>query len=140
MVLYKLIETYKETEDIIKPADLVIKLLDEIKLRNPAATVKGAIWQLIGLLHASYNKQVSIYIEESQDVQYEMLMDQVKAKQPEIKAIIGMLKGYVYSFQVECTLTEPQRSGLFLILKTLIAPIQDVQNKGVIKAAMKLLS
>lgn len=69
-----------------------------------------------------------------------MLMDQVKAKNPEIKAIIGMLKGYVHSFQVECTLTEAQRSGLFLILKTLIAPLQDVQNKGVIKAAMKLLS
>jgi len=44
LVLYKLIESYKETEVVIKPADLIIKLLDEIKLRNPAATVKGAIW------------------------------------------------------------------------------------------------
>jgi hypothetical protein len=56
LVLYKLIETYKETEVVIKPADLMLKLLDEIKLRNPAATVKGAIWQLVGLLHANYHK------------------------------------------------------------------------------------
>jgi len=43
-VLCKLIETYKETESIIKPKNLVEKLLDEIKLRNPASTVKGSIW------------------------------------------------------------------------------------------------
>jgi hypothetical protein len=81
-----------------------------------------------------------MHILESQDVQYQMLMEQVKTKKPEIKAIIGMLKGFVHSFQIECTLDPPQRNGLFLVLKTLMAPIQDVQNKGVIKAAMKLLS
>jgi len=43
-VLYKLIESYKEIDTIIKPSDLIITLLDEIKLRRPAATVKGAIW------------------------------------------------------------------------------------------------
>ena len=43
-VLCKLIESYKETESVIQPEKLVIKLLDEIKLRNPAATVKGGIW------------------------------------------------------------------------------------------------
>jgi hypothetical protein len=55
-----------------------------------------------------------------------MLMEQVKTNKPEIKAIIGMLKGFVHSFQIECTLDEQQRNGLFLILKTLMAPIQDV--------------
>lgn len=43
-MLFKLIETYKEIEPIIKPAELILTLLDEIKLRRPAATVKGAIW------------------------------------------------------------------------------------------------
>jgi hypothetical protein len=51
LVLIKMIETYKEIEHIIKPPELIIILLDEIKLRRPAATVKGAIWQLVGLLH-----------------------------------------------------------------------------------------
>jgi hypothetical protein len=44
LVLIKMIETYKEIEHIIKPPELIIILLDEIKLRRPAATVKGAIW------------------------------------------------------------------------------------------------
>lgn len=38
------------------PAKLIATLLDEIKLRRPAATVKGAIWTLIGLLHKEYEK------------------------------------------------------------------------------------
>lgn len=54
LVIFKIIETYKEIEDIIRPADLMTVLLDEIKLRRPAATVKGAIWQLVGLLHSQY--------------------------------------------------------------------------------------
>lgn len=68
LVLYKLIESYKEIDLIIKPTELIITLLDEIKLRRPAATVKGAIWQLVGLLHASYHKEVGAHIVESQDV------------------------------------------------------------------------
>jgi hypothetical protein len=44
LVLIKMIEAYKEIEHIIKPPELIIILLDEIKLRRPAATVKGAIW------------------------------------------------------------------------------------------------
>jgi len=64
-VLIKIIETYKEIEQIIKPAELILTLLDEIKLRRPAATVKGAIWQLIGLLHSQYPQQVNAHIEES---------------------------------------------------------------------------
>jgi hypothetical protein len=44
LVMIKIIETYKEIEPIIKPTDLILTLLDEIKLRRPAATVKGAIW------------------------------------------------------------------------------------------------
>jgi hypothetical protein len=39
-----------------------------------------------------------MHIVESQDVQFQMLMEQVKTNKPEIKAIIGMLKGFVHSF------------------------------------------
>lgn len=55
LVLFKLIETYKEISEIIKPEELIVTLLDEIKLRRPAATVKGAIWQLVGLMQARYS-------------------------------------------------------------------------------------
>lgn len=69
-----------------------------------------------------------------------MLDEQVRTDKPEIKAIIGILKGYAYSFEAECTLTNKQKDGLFLMIKTLIQPIPDVNNKGVMKMSMKLLA
>lgn len=57
-LLIKVIESYEHTskdiDNIIKPRDLMIMLLDEIKLRKPSASVKGAIWTLVGLLHEKY--------------------------------------------------------------------------------------
>jgi hypothetical protein len=69
-----------------------------------------------------------------------MLEEQVRTKKPEIKAIIGMLKGFQHSFEVECTLTQQQKQGLFLLLTTLSQPIEDVNNRGVMKSAMKLMA
>ena len=45
-VLIKIIETFnsKEIEEIIRPKKMMTDLLDEIKLRRPSASVKGAIW------------------------------------------------------------------------------------------------
>jgi hypothetical protein len=60
-------------------------LLDEIKLRKPSASVKGAIWNLVGLLHEKYG--LDNFRVESQDVMYIQLMEQMKAEKPEIKAI-----------------------------------------------------
>jgi hypothetical protein len=38
-----------------------------------------------------------------------------------------------------CTLDEDQINRLYILLKTAIQPIQDMQHKGIMKAAMKLL-
>lgn len=48
-----------------------------------------------------------------------MLQEQVRTKKPEIKAIMGMLKGFCHSFEIECTLNKTQKEGLFLVLTTL---------------------
>lgn len=69
-----------------------------------------------------------------------MLEEQVRTEKPEIKAIIGMLKGFSFSFEVECTLSLQQKNRLFLMLKSLSAPIVDVNNRSVMKSAMKLLA
>ena len=88
-LLIKLIETFEHSSEdiasIIKPKELLIMMLDEIKLRRPSASVKGAIWNLIGLLHEKYG--LNDYRIESQDVMFIQLMDQMKAEKPEIKAI-----------------------------------------------------
>lgn len=86
---------------------MIATLLDEIKLRRPSATVKGAIWILIGLLHKSYDGQsVQQTLQESQRVVTLMLREHVNQDRPEIKAIIGMLKGLQYSLEAGCTLNE----------------------------------
>ncbi len=96
-LLIKLIESFpaKEIETIVKPKDLLIILLDEIKLRRPSASVKGAIWNLVGLLHEKYG--LDEFRVESQDVQFISLIEQMKSDKPEIKAIQGIMKGFVHS-------------------------------------------
>ncbi|CDW71353.1 dna-dependent protein kinase catalytic subunit [Stylonychia lemnae] len=139
-LLIKIIETFnsKEIEEMIRPNDMMVMLLDEIKLRKPSATVKGTIWTLIGLLHEKY-EQLNDFKVESQDVGFQELVAQMKSEKPEIKAIIGMLKGFTHSLVGECTLDQDQLDALYVCLKTAIQPILDMQHKGVMKSAMKLL-
>jgi len=73
MVLIKIIETYKEIEAVIRPKDLMPILFDEIKLRRPSATLKGAIWQLIGLLLKTFPRQLTSFMESSQNILLIML-------------------------------------------------------------------
>lgn len=109
-LLIRLIETYpaREIEAVVKPKDLLALMLDEIKLRRPSASVKGAIWNLVGLLHEKYG--LDEYRVESQDVMFIQLMEQMKAEKPEIKAIQGIMKGFVHSLTGDsadaCTLDE----------------------------------
>lgn len=55
-MVIKIIDTFniKEIEGLVKPRDMIVMLLDEIKLRKPSASVKGTIWTLVGLLHDKY--------------------------------------------------------------------------------------
>lgn len=69
-----------------------------------------------------------------------MLQDHVKVDKPELKAIFGMLKGFGFSLEAGCTLDDAQLQSLFLILKTVIRPIDEVNNRGVMKGGMKLLA
>jgi hypothetical protein len=43
-------------------------MLDEIKHRRPSATVKGTIWNLVGVLHDKYG--LNEFLVESQDVSF----------------------------------------------------------------------
>ena len=94
--MIKIIESFnaEEIEPVIAPVRLIETLLDEIKLRRPSATVKGAIWTLIGLLHKEYERQTAHYMKESQRVLSMMLNEHVKQDKPELKAITGMLRGF----------------------------------------------
>jgi hypothetical protein len=74
LLLYIIEEfNHVEIEGIIKPRELMVMLLDEIKLRRPSASVKGTIWNMVGLLHEKYGLEE--FRVESQDVMYIQLMD-----------------------------------------------------------------
>ena len=79
-------------------------------------------------------------IIESQDVCLQSLQEQVRATKPEIKAIIGMIKGLSFMLCAGCTLDDRDLQGLYILIKTIITPIEDVNNRGVMKAGMKLFS
>ena len=68
------------------------------------------------------------------------LQEHVKMDKPELKAIVGILKGFQFSLEASCTLDDTQLQSLFLILKTVVRPIDEVNNRGVMKGGMKLLS
>ena len=80
----------------------MVMLLDEIKLRRPSASVKGTLWNLVGILHEKYG--LDDYRVESQDQMFIQLEDQMKSEKPEIKAISGLMKGFTYSLNGDCTL------------------------------------
>ena len=73
---------------------MITALLDEIKLRRPSASVKGAIWNLIGILHSKYDNVINEFLVESQDVMFINLDEQIRTVKPEIKAIVGLFKGF----------------------------------------------
>ena len=109
--MIKIVESFnaEEIEPIIAPAKLIETLLDEVKLRLPSASVKGAIWTLIGLLHKEYSLQsVQETVPTSQRVLFMMLQEHVQKDKPEMKAIIGMLKGLSFSLEADCTLQDGQ--------------------------------
>lgn len=146
-VLIKIIENFdnKELLPIIQPVKLLDKLLDEIKLRRPSASVKGAIWQLVGLLHQKYDELVNNRLVESQDVCLQSLQDQVRANKPEIKAIIGMVKGLTYMLSAGNTLNDRELQALYILIKTIIKSQRneedkEMNNRGIMKAGMKLLA
>lgn len=146
-VLIKIIENFdnKELLPIIQPVKLLDKLLDEIKLRRPSASVKGAIWQLVGLLHQKYDELVNNRLVESQDVCLQSLQDQVRANKPEMKAIIGMVKGLTYMLSAGNTLNDRELQALYILIKTIIKSQRneedkEMNNRGIMKAGMKLLA
>ena len=94
-LLHRIIDYYPldSVKKIVRPPELINRLLDEIKLRRPSASVKGTIWNLVGLLHKRFPKELKEYLVESQDQMYRELKDQMKSQKPEFRTIIGIIKG-----------------------------------------------
>jgi DNA-dependent protein kinase catalytic subunit len=125
---------------VFDPKEMLNRLLDEIKLRKPSASVRGAIWHLIGLCHKRFKVDIREFLVESQDQMYRELKSQLDRDRPEFRAIVGIIKGLSASLFDECTLEEDEVEGLFIRVKTGMQPMADVKHKGIQKQSMKLFS
>ena len=77
------------------------RLLNQIKFKKPTASVKGAIWSLVGLIHKKFEGQVRDFLVESQDQMLIELKQQFMktGQSPEFKTMIGILKGLTLSLE-----------------------------------------
>lgn len=141
-LVIKIIANYKreDAEDILKPSELIQRLLNEIRVRRPSPSVKGTIWAAVGHLHSKYSQQCKQWLVESQDQMYQELKSEFDSTDPKLRVIIGVMKGLNMSLEDDCTLDAEEVSGLFIRLKTAMQQIPDVRQKGVQKQAMKLFA
>lgn len=141
-MLLRIVDAYptQTVKKIVKPVELIKRLLDEIKLRRPSATVKGAIWHLVGLLHKQFGPELRDDLEESQDQMFIELKEQFVSQKPENKTIIGIITGLSLSLESGCTLTDDEIEGLFVRVKTGMQPIEEIKQRGIQKACMKLFT
>ena len=63
--------------------------MSDIKLKRYSASVKGTIWNLIGIFHKKFGAKLKEFLVESQ------------YKKPEFRTIIGMTIGLSYSLKDE---------------------------------------
>ena len=141
-LLLRIIDHYHSAAlmPIIQPKELVNRLLDEIKLRRPSASVKGTIWNLIGVCHKKFGAELQEFRIESQDQMYRELKDQLGSSKPEFRSIVGIIKGLSSPLEDGCTLAPEEIEGLFVRVKTAMQPIPDLRHKGVQKQSMKLFT
>jgi hypothetical protein len=66
----KIIETYNVTiiENIYKPKEFLDNLLNDIKLSNLKTTIKGCVWNIVGILIGKFSVLLNDYKIEVHDV------------------------------------------------------------------------
>lgn len=110
-------------EKIFKPLNFIEVLLDEIKLKKLAATVKGAIWYLIGILYSRFPIILSKYKKEINDVifyEFNLLLN--NSKKMEFKAVIGIMKSYMHLME-DNALNTDEIKIMYAFMKSLMIPL-----------------
>lgn len=124
---------------VVKPSKLTAALLDEMKVRSPSASVKGAMWLLACLLLKTYPAVLADFRFEIQDVMFNQLLEQIRSTKPELRTIIGILKGFSHALD-EVALSESQVERLYGAIKIAMMPVEERRSQSVLKAAAKLLA
>ena len=126
-------------ENIYKPKQYLENLLNEIRLSKLTSTIKGGIWSIIGILIGKFSILLNNYKIEVHDVIFADFKKIVAQKKPEIKALQGILKGYVYLLD-DPHLKANDIEELYHYIKSLIHPLEDANTIKINKLALKVIS
>ena len=111
----------------------------EIRLSKLTSTIKGQIWSIIGILIGKFSILLNSYKLEVHDVIFTDFKKIVSAKKPEIKALQGILKGYIYLLD-DPHLKANDIEELYHYVKSLIHPLEDANTIKINKLALKIIS
>ena len=137
----KILEKYPTEiiENIYKPKQYLENLLNDIRLSRLTSTIKGAIWSIIGILIGKFSILLNSYKIEVHDVIFADFKKIVTQKKPEIKALQGILKGYIYLLD-DPHLKANDIEDLYHYIKSLIHPLEDANTIKINKLALKIIS
>ena len=137
----KILEKYpiEVIENIYKPKQYLENLLNEIRLSKLTSTIKGAIWSIIGILIGKFSILLNSYKIEVHDVIFTDFKKIVSQKKPEIRALQGILKGYIYLLD-DPHLKANDIEELYHYIKSLIHPLEDANTIKINKLALRIIS
>ncbi|OMJ94285.1 hypothetical protein SteCoe_2629 [Stentor coeruleus] len=142
--LIKLIEVFSpnKLKLIIDPTELFIVLLEsklKYEERTMGSTLKGAIFNMLGMLVSSFENELQDKIEELQILMIIKLREELhKGPKTEEKTLAGLLKGMASGLKV-FRYDKNQLKDIFIYVKALLTPLK-VGNYVVSKASLKVLS
>lgn len=141
--LIKLLETFNATKlaGVIDPNGLVEILLDnklKFEEKTMGSTLRGAIYNMLGLLVSHFETEVQHRIPEIQHLLYIRIKTELnKGSKTEEKSLAGMLKGLAYGLK-SFDYSPEILHELFNYVKALMTPIES--RYAIPRAAMKIIS
>ena len=129
----------EQIDKIYKPKEYLESLLNEIKLNKLKTSIKGGIWHIIGILISKFSLNLQEYKIEVHDVLFsEFIKECSNHKHFEFKAVIGMLRSYLYLLE-DAHLTASQIKQLYIVIKSLTKPLDDANTIKINKLALEVL-
>jgi hypothetical protein len=141
--LIRLLEVFSpgKLKEILDPRELFKILLDH-KLRYEERTLgsnlKGAIFEMLGLLVNSFPEELDDRVLELQKIMLVRIKEQLyKGSKTEEKTVAGILKGFAHALKA-FKYEEHDMKEIFNYIKALLTPIQSGRYT-VLKASLKVL-
>ena len=141
--LIRLLEVFSpnKLKEFLDPRELFKILLDH-KLRHEertlGSTLKGAIFNMLGLLVSNFPDELDDRVIEVQKIMLVRLKEELyKGSKTEEKTVAGLLKGFAHALKA-FKYEENELKQIFGYIKALLTPIQSGRYT-VLKASLKVL-